>query len=95
MSFSVTFKLPPGELASEAFEAADIPNKDSAITAGGELLKDAFDLVDEIADTVAKPDETVQVYLSGHWNGGFEPKPGWASNMLTISVGQIYNPAKE
>jgi hypothetical protein len=92
MSFSVTFKLPPELLASEAFAAADIPNKDAAVTAGGELLKDALDLVDEVADAVAKSYETVQVSISGHWNGGFDAKPGWAANMLTISVTQIYNP---
>jgi hypothetical protein len=95
MSFSVTFKLPPDKMASGAFEAADIPNKDAAVTAGGELLTEALAFADGLAGYVAKDDEAVQVSISGHWNGDFEPKSGWASNMLTISVTQIYNPAKE
>ena len=92
MSFAVTFKATPGLSITESFEAADIPNKQVAIEAAGELLDAALIAADEIAGEVAKADETVQVSISGHWNGGLAPKAGWASNALTISVTQIYNP---
>ena len=91
MSFAVTFKAPPGLSITESFEAADIPNKQVAIETAGELLA-ALLVADDIAGEVAKADETVQVSISGHWNGGLAPKAGWASNALTISVTQIYNP---
>ena len=92
MSFSVTFKAPPDLSVTELFEAADIPNKQVAIEAAGELLDAALIAANQIAGEVAKEDETVQVSISGHWNGGLAPKAGWASNALTISVTQIYNP---
>jgi hypothetical protein len=92
MSFAVAFKVQPDRSASEAWDALDIPHKQAAIEAGGELLKSAISTVSWMCANVAKPNETVQVSISGHWNGGFEPKPGWASNALTISVTQVYNP---
>jgi hypothetical protein len=95
MSFSVTFKVEPDESVEDAFEAADLVNKQVAIEAGGDLLTSALVLADDFVLEVAQDTESVQVSISGHWNGGVEPKPGWASNALTISVTQIYNPAKE
>ena len=93
MSFSITFKADPDETVGEAFEKADIPNKEIARETGGALLMSALEYAaDSMVAEVAKPDESVQVSISGHWNGGLEPKPGWAANALTISVGQIYNP---
>ena len=89
MSFAVTFKAPPDLSVTESFEAADIPN--FAIEPAGKLLYDALLMAGEIAGEVAKADETVQVSISGHWNGGLAPKAGWSSNTLTISVTQIYN----
>jgi hypothetical protein len=93
MSFSVTFKVGPTESVKEAFEAADIPNKEAAVEAGGELLQSALHIANDLALEVSRPDEeSAQVSISGHWNGGYDPKGGWAANMLTISVTQIYNP---
>jgi hypothetical protein len=96
MSFSITFKVPAGMAAvggvEEAFQTADIPNKDFIVTAAGDILPVAFDLADNMAAEVADASEAVQVSISGHWNGSLAPKPGWASNALTISVTQIYNP---
>jgi hypothetical protein len=92
MSFSITFKASPDLSVTESFEAADIPNKEAAVETGGVLLQAALLLADDVAGEVAKADETVQVSISGHWNGDLGPKAGWASNALTISVTQIYNP---
>jgi len=92
MSFAITFKAPPGLSVTEAFDAADITNKEVAFEAGGELLQAALIIADDAAAEVSEVNETVQVSISGHWNGGLEPKAGWASNALTISVTQIYNP---
>ena len=92
MSFSITFKVPAGVAVEEAFQTADIPNKDFTVTAAGDILPVAFDLADNMAAEVADANEAVQVSIFGHWNGSLAPKPGWASNALTISVTQIYNP---
>ena len=95
MTFAISFKLLPNTPSKETFDAADIPNKDAAIEAGGDLLNFAFDTADEMARKVAALEEAVQVSISGHWNDGVAPKAGWAANVLTVSVGQIYNPAQE
>ena len=96
MSFSIAFKVTPSRTVKDTFDTADdIVNKEFAVKSGGELLEAALEIANDMVVNVVAPDETAHVSISGHWNGGFEPNPGWAANALTISVGQIYNPAKE
>ena len=94
MSFSVTFKVAPDQYVSEAFEAADILSKETAIEAGGDLLTAALETADGMAGDVAELNEPVQVSISGHWNGSLAPKAGWGPNFVTITVTQIYNEEK-
>ena len=92
MSFAFSFRALPDQTVEDSFAEADIPNKEAAIEAAGELLSAALETADELAGLVAKMNEPVQVSISGHYNGGLDPRAGWGSNMLTVSVTQIYNP---
>jgi len=39
-----------------------------------------------IAATVGRPDDRVTVRLSGHANPGHGPRPGWAHEVVTVTV---------
>lgn len=65
-----------------------VPNSEAARDLG--MIEIAKAAVSAAADTIARPGDGLSISLSGHANPSGEPKPGWASNSLTVSVTQIY-----
>ncbi len=53
-----------------------------------EQFEDAKYAARELAYSVGRPDDQVVVSLSGHVNPGHQPRPGWANDMITVTVTQ-------
>lgn len=89
MSFSiVTSATSPMEVA-QAVERAFETNP-AAKDHAGELAGLGAELAGKVAAVIARESDQVTVSISGHWNKGTEPQPGWASNTLSVAVTQVY-----
>ncbi len=55
---------------------------------GGPQIEAAIDAVLSLITVVARPQDKIQVNLSGHYNPGNEPVEGWADNLISINLYQ-------
>lgn len=91
MSFSVS-----GTIAANADPSEEVgrifSENPTAQEAAGEIIPAIQEAAEALAMVLAAENEALTFSCSGHYNGGVEPKEGWASNYASVSLTQIYNP---
>lgn len=103
MSFSLSIQATVGatDEAIDAAVEADIanakankyvPNVEAARELG--MIEAAKAHVAAVVEKIARDGDTVTISLSGHANSSTDPQSGWASNMLNVSVTQVYATAE-
>jgi len=75
---------------------------DEAVAAAGtqtegseEQIAAAREAALALLTAVARPEDSVQITLSGHSNPDKAPRAGWADQMVTVSVRQVVGDAQE
>jgi hypothetical protein len=69
--------------------AIDVPRPNLVEDVASEQLEQfnaAVEAAKKLAAVVGRPDDDVHVTLSGHANPDHGPRPGWASEIITVSV---------
>ena len=100
MSFSFTIQTKPGDNIDAVVEAAVDeqieqahannyePNVELARALG--MIEAVKRHIHAVRSAIARPEDRLSITVSGHANPSAEPNPGWASNMLSVSVNQVY-----
>lgn len=52
----------------------------------GHQFNVAVEAAKKLAEAVGRPGDDVRITLSGHANPDHAPRPGWAEEMITVSV---------
>jgi ribosomal protein L18 len=98
-SFQVTAKVGETDAAIDEAVAKDLANAETNKYVSNLVNAEAIGLIAlakktaaGVASAVARDGDTVTISISGHANPSKEPEPGWASNMLNVSVSQVYKP---
>ena len=93
MSWSVTgIEAPADDHAIEAAIDTAIANAGSQVEGSDAQIAAARTAALALAAAVARPEDGVRISMSGHSNPDRAPRPGWADQMVSVTVSQV--PAK-
>jgi hypothetical protein len=98
-SFQTTAKVGETDAAIDEAVAKDLASAEANKYVSNLVNAEAIGLIAlakkaaaDVASAAARDGDTVTISISGHANPSKEPEPGWASNMMTVGVVQVYKP---